>query len=344
MSIQVSHPIVSFGVPFKALSYQICTSVDSLQVYLENCEKPVYVLGAGSNVLPVGYVNAHLLKVDIQGIEYEEDNDDIFVTAGAGVHWHSLVRATLEKGYFGLENLSLIPGSVGASPIQNIGAYGVELQDVFVEVSVFDIRTGTHFTLGLGECDFGYRDSIFKNDLKGQVVISHVTLKLSKKQNLKLEYGALAEEVADISVFPTARDVSNAVIKIRQSKLPNPDEIGNAGSFFKNPVVSEQSYTDLKQEFPELVAYQQEDGFKLAAGWLIDQCGLKGYRSRDAGVHAKQALVIVNHGEAKAEDLLEVAAYVQRTVHSKFGVLLRPEVQIIGDKELIQRSGLTIEF
>lgn len=344
MSKQLSHPIVSFGVPIKALSYQVCESVVEIQAYLEECEKPVYILGGGSNILPVGYVNAHLIQANIQGIEYEEEGDDIFVTAGAGENWHALVLDTLQNGYCGLENLSLIPGNVGAAPIQNIGAYGVELQDLLVEVSVVDIRTGTTFTLGAGECDFGYRDSIFKNDLKGQLIISHVTLQLSKTPNLKLSYGVLADEVAKISSTPTAKNVSDAVITIRQSKLPNPKEIGNAGSFFKNPVLGEQVFQELKSAYPNLIAYPQEEGVKLAAGWLIDQCGLKGYRKGDAGVHAKQALVIVNHGEAKAEELIEVAAYVQRTVHSKFGVLLQPEVQIIGDSELIQRSGLILAF
>lgn len=342
MSLQTSHPIVSFGVPFKALSYNVCESVEEVQAYLISCEKPVYILGGGSNILPVGYVNAHLLKADIQGIEYEMDGDKVFVTAGAGVNWHELVLDTLDKGYSGLENLSLIPGNVGASPIQNIGAYGVELQDLFVEVAVVDIQTGTTFTLGLGECDFGYRDSIFKNDLKGQVLISHVTLQLNIKPDLKLSYGVLAEEIAKTTFNPKAKDVSNAVINIRQSKLPDPKSLGNAGSFFKNPVISEQNYNELKQEFPDMVAYHQEDGVKLAAGWLIDQCGLKGYKKGDAGVHQQQALVIVNHGQANAEELLEVAGYVQRTVHNKYGILLQPEVQIIGDAELIQGSGLLL--
>ena len=343
MSLQNFHPIVSFGVPFKALSYQVCQSLEEIQAYLYSCEKPIYILGGGSNILPVGYVNVHLLKADIQGIEYEVDDEKVFVTAGAGVNWHDLVLDTLDKGYSGLENLSLIPGNVGASPIQNIGAYGVELQGLFVEVDVVDIQTGTTFTLGLGECDFGYRDSIFKNDLKGQVLISHVTLQLSSKPDLKVSYGVLAEEIAKTTFTPTAKDVSNAVINIRQIKLPDPKTLGNAGSFFKNPVVNENTHQELKQEFPDIVAYPQHDGIKLAAGWLIDQCGLKGYRKGDAGVHEHQALVIVNHGQAKAEELLEVAGYVQRTVRNKFGVLLQPEVQVIGDAELIQRSGLILE-
>ncbi len=344
MSLQNFHPLVSFGVPFKALSYQVCKSLEEIQAYLECCEKPVYILGGGSNILPVGYVSAHLLKADIQGIEYEVDDEKVFVTAGAGVNWHELVLDTLDKGYSGLENLSLIPGNVGAAPIQNIGAYGVELQDVLVEVAVVDIQTGIAFTLGLGECDFGYRDSIFKNDLNGQVLISHVTFQLNTKPNLQLSYGVLAEEIAKKTVTPTAKDVSNAVIDIRQSKLPDPKILGNAGSFFKNPVVNESTLQALKKEFPGLVAYPQEEGIKLAAGWLIDQCGLKGYRKGDAGVHEHQALVIVNHGQAKAEELLEVAGHVQRAVHNKFGVLLQPEVQIFGDAELIQRSGLILDI
>jgi len=344
MFSQHSHPLVSFGVPLKALSYQVCKSVSEIQSYLESCERPVYILGGGSNILPVAYLNAHLIQADLQGTRYEVEGDEVYVTAGAGVNWHSLVRDTLEKGFSGLENLSLIPGNVGAAPIQNIGAYGVELQDVLVEVEVVDIRTGTAFTLGTAECDLGYRDSIFKNDLKGQVIITHVTVKLSKKPCLNFSYGDLAAEVAKISSSPNATDVSNAVIAIRQSKLPDPKKLGNAGSFFKNPVISERIYTELKEEFSNLVAYEHADGFKLAAGWLIDQCGLKGYRKNDAGVHTKQALVIVNHGQAKAQEILDVASYVQRTVQSKFGVLLQPEVQIIGDKELIQNSGLILEF
>ena len=342
MGLQNSHPVVSFGVPLKALSYQICESVEDLQNYLQECEKPIYILGGGSNILPVGYINAHLIRPDIIGIHYEEDGDDVYVRAGAGVNWHTLVLDTLDKGFSGLENLSLIPGSVGATPIQNIGAYGVELQDVFVEVELVDIRTGTSFTLGLGECDFGYRDSIFKNDLKGQVIITHVTFQLSKKSELKLSYGVLADEVAKLSSTPTAKDVSNAVIKIRQSKLPNPEELGNAGSFFKNPIISREKITELRQEFPEIVAYQQEEDVKLAAGWLIDQCGLKGFRQGDAGVHEHQALVIVNYAQASAEEILSVAAKVQLEVLIKFGVKLQPEVQIVGDKEMIERTGIQL--
>lgn len=340
--MSTSHPQVSFGLPFKALNFTTCHSVMELQIYLQQSSKPIYILGGGSNILPVGYLNADLMRPDLQGIHYEDTGEHVLVTAGSGVVWHALVLDTLAKGYSGLENLSLIPGSVGAAPIQNIGAYGVELQDRLEDVEVLDIQTQTVLVLSNEECEFAYRDSIFKHELKGRVIVTHVTLRLDKTPHLNLAYGALAEEVNKVSDNPTARDVSNTVIAIRKSKLPDPSVIGNAGSFFKNPVVSEEVYISLKQKFPKLVAYAQEDGYKLAAGWLVDQCGLKGYRKGGAGVHDKQALVIVNLGDARDEEILAVAALVQSEVLSKFGVNLQPEVQIVGDKALIERSGLQL--
>ena len=336
------HPVVTFGIPLKALSFQSCNSVMELQSTLHASNKSVYIIGGGSNILPVGYLNADLIRPNLQGIRYEDVGDHVLVTVGAGVVWHDLVLDTLQMGYSGLENLSLIPGSVGAAPIQNIGAYGVELQERVEDVEVLDIQSQSVLILSNQECEFGYRDSIFKNELKGRVIVTHVTLRLDKVPKLELSYGALREEFEKLTGSPTAQDVSDIVIKIRQSKLPDPKKIGNAGSFFKNPVVYAETHSILMQKFPELVSYQQEGGYKLAAGWLVDQCGLKGYRRGNAGVHDMQALVIVNHGGARGDEILSVAATVQNEVLNKFGVTLCPEVQIIGDKESIQRSGLQI--
>lgn len=342
MQLNNSHPQVTFGVPLRALSVTSCDSVMAIQHNLQDLPQSTYILGGGSNILPVGYLNAHVIKPDLQGIRYEHTGDSVLVTAGAGVVWHDLVLDTLAQGYSGLENLSLIPGSVGAAPIQNIGAYGVELSERLVEVEVLDIQSRQILMLSNEECEFDYRDSIFKHELKGRVIVTHVTLKLDREPQFNLTYGALGNAVACLNDNPTATDVSNAVIQIRRSKLPDPELLGNAGSFFKNPLVSSEQYNQLKLEFPGMVAYIQDDGFKLAAGWLVEQCGLKGYRHGDAGVHDKQALVIVNHGKARAEELLSVAAKVQHNVFDKFGVRLTPEVQIIGDSELIERSGLIL--
>jgi len=337
-----SFPITTFDIPLKGLSFSMCATLEELQASVEKAQGKLFVIGGGSNILPIGYIDAHIVNPNIQGITYEEEGDEIYVTSGAGVDWHALVLDTLAKGYSGLENLSLIPGSVGAASIQNIGAYGVELADRVIDVECLDLHSQEVFTLGPDECDFGYRDSIFKHEMKGRVIITGLTLRVDKKPELNLSYGALAETIAAKTNEPTAQDVSDAVIHIRQSKLPDPKEIGNAGSFFKNPIVSKEQHFKLKKEFPNIVAYPVEDEMKLAAAWLIDQCGLKGYQHREtgAGVHDKQALVIVNRGQARGEDLLAVATHVQRCVYAKYAVLLEPEVQIVGDKEKIERSGL----
>ncbi len=295
----------------------------------------IFIIGGGSNLLLIGDIPKVFLQADFQSVDYYEDGDDVLVKAGAGVNWHQLVMETLEQGYYGLENLSLIPGNVGAAPIQNIGAYGVELKDIFVELEAIELATGDKITFGLQECDFAYRYSIFKGPFKGQYMITSVTLKLSKQPNLMLDYGPIRKELSHLSDEEiTAKDVSNAIIKIRSSKLPDPNELGNAGSFFKNPIVSAEDYQALKETFPELVAFEIGDGrYKVAAGWMIDQAGLKGYRLGDAGVHKKQALVLVNYGDATGDDILNLARYVAKTVFEKFGVMIEPEVWIIGDSK-----------
>ena len=292
-----------------------------------------FVLGGGSNLLLIDHIPLTFLQADIQGIEYKEEGDDIFVTVGAGVNWHELVLDMLEQGYSGLENLSLIPGNVGASPIQNIGAYGVELEQLFVSLNAIDLYSGEKKLFRHADCQFGYRDSIFKRELRGKFMITEVTLRLSKRPQLVLTYGPLKElsEKKDV----TAKDVSDEVIRIRQSKLPDPDKLGNAGSFFKNPVVALAEYEALKATFPDMVAYPVNDNqMKLAAGWLIDQAGLKGFRQGDAGVHQQQALVMVNHGSATGQEILRLAGDVRDKVFDKFGVRLEPEVWIIGQQDI----------
>jgi len=299
------------------------------------------VLGGGSNLLLLGHIPLTFLQADIQGIDYQDDGDGVTVTAGAGVNWHELVLDSLEQGYSGLENLSLIPGNVGASPIQNIGAYGVELEQLFISLHAVDLYSGEKRIFTYDDCQFGYRDSIFKNELRGRYMITQVTLKLfkpHKNSKLVLTYGPL-KELADNSEELTAKDVSNEVIKIRQSKLPDPDKLGNAGSFFKNPVVDQQQFQELQQGFPDIVGYVLNGGqVKLAAGWLIDQAGLKGYRQGNAGVHQQQALVLVNHGNATGTEIIRLAGHVRDTVYKKFAVRLEPEVWIIGEQDVFNDS------
>ena len=326
----------SFGIEATCNDYVSFSSEEELQAWLINNKRDsekIFVIGGGSNLLLIGHVPFVLLQADIQGVEYREENDEVFVKAGAGVNWHQLVMETLDKGYFGLENLSLIPGNVGAAPIQNIGAYGVELKDLFVELEAIELATGDKITFSHQECDFAYRYSVFKGSLKGQYIITSVILMLSKTANLQLDYGPIRKELSHIDESQiTPIDVSQAVIKIRSSKLPDPNELGNAGSFFKNPIVSSEAYQKLKAKFPELVAFELLDGrFKVAAGWMIDQAGLKGYRLGDAGVHKHQALVLVNYGDATGNDILDLARYVAKTVFEQFGVTIEPEVWILGE-------------
>lgn len=293
-----------------------------------------FVLGGGSNLLLLDHVPLTFLQADIQKISYQESGDEVTVTAGAGVNWHQLVLDSLDKGYSGLENLSLIPGNVGAAPIQNIGAYGVELEQRFISLHAVDLYSGERRVFTHEECQFGYRDSIFKGELRGKYIITEVTLRLFKKPQLVLTYGPL-KSLSETNENLSAKDVSDEVIKIRQSKLPDPSELGNAGSFFKNPVVSIEQYQELKTSFPDIVAFPVNDlNMKLAAGWLIDQCGLKGYRQGDAGVHQQQALVMVNHGNASGHDILKLAGHVRDTVLAEFGVRLEPEVWIIGQQDV----------
>jgi UDP-N-acetylmuramate dehydrogenase len=263
-----------------------------------------------------------------RGIEIVgEDENARYVRAAAGESWHGFVQWTLARGLGGLENLSLIPGSVGASPIQNIGAYGVEVKDCLHAVTAFDFQSGTTIRLNNRDCDFSYRDSIFKHALRGRAVILDVTFALPKRWQPNLRYADVTQELAARGIeVPTARDVSDAVVAIRTRKLPDPAQLGNAGSFFKNPVVSDHEREALLARFPQLVSYVQPDGsYKLAAGWLIDQCGWKGKNIGQAGVYEKQALVLVNRGNAKGQDIVGLAESIREDVNKQFGVLLEPE-------------------
>jgi UDP-N-acetylmuramate dehydrogenase len=305
-------------------------SVEELQKIL-GIKEPLLILGGGSNILLTRNVDGLVLKIDINGVdEVKEDGTHVYVKAGAGENWHEFVEHTIKRNWGGLENLSLIPGNVGAAPIQNIGAYGAELKDVFYELEAYDRKGKKVYSFGVNDCKFSYRDSIFKSAEKGRYIILNVTFILNKNPVLNTSYGAIREELKKMGVSsPTIGDVSQAVIKIRRSKLPDPAEIGNAGSFFKNPVVDQALFLSLLSKYPDIPAYPHEDqSVKLAAGWLIEQCGLKGYRKGDAGVHNKQALVLVNYGKATGKEIFELSEKIAASVKKKFGVHLEREVNV----------------
>jgi UDP-N-acetylmuramate dehydrogenase len=321
----------TFGIAAQAEQLVVVQDMESLLAVLRVNQLPKRVLGGGSNILLTGNLPGLTIKNEIGGIEIILENEhDVLVKIGGGVVWHDLVLWAVEQGYGGIENLSLIPGTVGAAPIQNIGAYGVELKDVFHSLDAIDIKSTEPLHFSLEQCKFGYRDSIFKQELKDRVIIVDVFLKLHKNPVLNTEYGDIQRVLAENGVIkPTIRDVSNAVIHIRQSKLPNPQEIGNAGSFFKNPELETTDFQRFISRFPLAPHYLQENGReKIPAGWLIEQAGWKGQRFGDAGCHSKQALVLVNYGSAKGEDILDLAHRIQSSVKEKFGIDIVPEVNI----------------
>lgn len=334
----------TFGIDVMARYFACFNNIGSLQEMLEayrhfktGDNHPLLVLGGGSNILFTKDVDGLVLKNEISGIEKTgEDDGHYFIKAGAGVNWHRFVLYCLEHDYAGVENLALIPGSVGASPMQNIGAYGVEIKDVFHSLEAMEISTGKMVTFSKSDCAFGYRESVFKNKCKGEYIITSVTYRLNKIPVYNTSYGAIEAELekekpASISIQAIAR----AVINIRSSKLPDPAVIGNAGSFFKNPEISQSRFEELKERFPGIVGYPVDNGqVKLAAGWLIEQCGpvagksWKGYRIGDAGCHEKQALVLVNHGHATGSHLFNLSASIMESVFEKFSVTLEREVNV----------------
>jgi len=325
-------PYNTFGIDIKASHFVEVASIENLKTVLSKKNDSILILGGGSNLLFTQDYKGLVIKNNLKGIEVVGENDEeIFLKVGAGEVWHDFVLSCIEKNYAGIENLSLIPGNVGASPMQNIGAYGVEVKDIITEVEAFDLRDNSIRTFSNSACEFAYRSSIFKTTEKGNYFITAVTFRLNKKEKINTSYGAIEGELKRLGISsPSIRDVSNAVINIRSSKLPDPKEIGNSGSFFKNPIVTEEERNTIVKDHPDAPNYIQPNGnFKMAAGWLIEKCGWKGKRIDDYGVHAKQALVLVNYGGAKGSDIFKLSTQIIDAVNDTFGIELEREVNIL---------------
>ena len=327
-------PYNTFGIDVKSDRFTEVHDVKSIQKFI-HVQKDFHILGGGSNILLTRDLKKPVLKISTKGITVLEElsnEKSVYVRVQAGENWHDFVSWCLKNNFGGLENLSLIPGNVGNSPMQNIGAYGVELKDVFHSLSALEIATGTIRTFDKEACAFRYRDSFFKQEGKNRFIILDVTFLLTRKDHIiKMNYGAIKEELDRKGISnPGIKDVSEAVIAIRKSKLPDPKVIGNSGSFFKNPVVSTAHFESLKAVYPDIPNFPvSEDLTKVPAGWLIEQCGFKGKRIGDAGVHKNQALVLVNYGNASGKEIYELAVTIQKTVKEKFGISLEMEVNIL---------------
>ncbi len=327
-------PYNTFRIDVSALFF---VEVNSKEDLLELIQTEVFktnkrfVLGGGSNLLLTQNFDGLVIRLGIRGISVCEEGDDVFVQAGAAENWHQFVQHCVNNGYAGLENLSLIPGTVGASPIQNIGAYGVEMKDHFYSLEAFELSSGEIKKFNKEQCEFGYRESVFKNKLKGQYIITSVVFKLSKTPSLKLHYGAIEEELKKRNITqPSIKDVSQVVSEIRVSKLPDPSTIGNSGSFFKNPVIDATQFKELLSKHPDVVNYPAAEGkVKLAAGWLIEQCGWKGKQIGQVGTWKNQALVIVNHGTASGKEIFDFSELIIASVYERFGVTLEREVNTL---------------
>ena len=326
-------PYNTFGIDAKAKLFSSFRNISDLRDYIDKfAGQQKLILGGGSNILFTKDFDGIVLKNEIKGIEkVKEDDRHVYIKAGAGENWHQFVLNCIAGNLAGIENLSLIPGNVGASPMQNIGAYGVEIKEVFHELKAFHLQERTNYTFSLKDCEFGYRESIFKRRYKDQFVIVNVTYRLNKIPAFNTSYGAIEQELEKMGVKELSiKAISQAVINIRSSKLPDPQQTGNAGSFFKNPSVAKEKFEQLRSEFTSIVGYNNPDGsVKLAAGWLIEQCGWKGYRNGDAGVHVKQALVLVNYGNAKGNEVYALSESIVNSVREKFDVLLEREVNIL---------------
>lgn len=334
----------TFHIVAKANSLVRVASEADVQTIVASPEwgpQPKFVLGGGSNIVLTGDVKPLVLKVEIKGRRLVEETAKAFVVeAGAGENWHDFVSWTLEQGYPGLENMALIPGTVGAAPVQNIGAYGVELQDRFDSLDAIDLQTGRIFTLNAAQCAFGYRDSVFKHaapsptsglGLAGRALISHVRFALPKRWKPVLGYADLEKKMAESNIDqPSALQIYQWIGDIRRAKLPDPAVIGNAGSFFKNPTVTPEQCDDIIARDPKIVHYHLADGsVKLAAGWLIDACGWRGKSVGQAGVYEKQALVLVNRGGATGGEVMTLARAIQTSVYERFGIRLEPEPVVV---------------
>jgi UDP-N-acetylmuramate dehydrogenase len=325
----------TFGLESEARYFVEARTIEELtEILLDPVwqQTPKFILGGGSNVLFTRNVDALVIHPVIKGIEkIREDEEHVWLKVGGGEVWHDFVMYCVENNYGGIENLSLIPGTVGAAPMQNIGAYGVEIKDVIESVEGVSIQNGQKRTFSKEECQFGYRESVFKRAFKDQYVITGATFILTKKPILNEGYGDVKKTLEEMNVAsPTIRDVSSAIIQIRQSKLPDPARIGNAGSFFKNPEILSEQYAELKETFAEMPGYVvSSEKVKVPAGWLIEQAGWKGYRRGMIGVHERQALVLVNYGGGNGNDIKALAAEIQESVLTKFGIALNAEVNFI---------------
>ncbi|NQV52775.1 MAG: UDP-N-acetylmuramate dehydrogenase [Flavobacteriales bacterium] len=305
---------------------------DVVEYFTSNQPAPSLVLGGGSNLLLTRDLPGTTLKVELPGIELvEEDTDHVYVKVGAGEVWHDFVLHAISQGWAGVENLSLIPGNVGAAPMQNIGAYGVEIKDVFHQLEAFVTDDKSYESFNLADCAFGYRESVFKRGLKHKAIITSVTFKLNKRPSFNTSYGAINQQLEAMGIQNLSiKAVSDAVISIRQSKLPDPKKIGNSGSFFKNPVVEQLHFEQLQDRYAGIVGYPAGEGkVKVAAGWLIENAGFKGKRIGNYGVHAKQALVLVNYGGAAGKDLFQLSEEIISTVNEMYEITLEREVNVI---------------
>jgi UDP-N-acetylmuramate dehydrogenase len=335
MQIYRNYPLKkynTFGIDAYTNYFADFKSLSDLEEALSVFHSPLLILGGGSNILFTKNFEGLVLKNEIKGIEtVHEDEDHVYVKAGAGENWHNFVVHCLNKNFAGVENLSLIPGNVGASPMQNIGAYGVEIKDIFYSLEAFHLKENKVISFTLNNCEFGYRDSIFKKKYKNQFVILNVTYRLNKKPKFNISYGAIKEELEKMNVHELSiQTISQAVINIRQSKLPEPSLIGNAGSFFKNPQVENSQLQKLQLAFPVIPYFKvNEQNYKIPAGWLIEQCGWKGYRKGDAGCYEKQALVLVNYENANGNEIYSLSEEIKISVKEKFGIELEREVNIL---------------
>ncbi|MCX6141575.1 MAG: UDP-N-acetylmuramate dehydrogenase [Candidatus Kapabacteria bacterium] len=326
-------PVTAFGIHAIAESYVEVDSVDKLReavAWARTNGVDFHVLGGGSNILVSGNVHGLVIRACLLERSSAVEGDVVTIRCGAGEEWHSVVTWTVEHDWGGLENLALIPGTVGAAPLQNIGAYGIEQSSCFVELEALDVLSGATIIITKDECNFGYRESIFKHEYCNRMIITSVTYRLSTNPTVHATYRDVVDElVARGCTQPHVKDIFDSVVAIRSRKLPDPNVIGNAGSFFKNPIVDGQTFARLHEENPTLASYPQPDGtYKLAAAWMIDQCGWKGHREGDAGVHDKQALVLVNHGNATGQQILDLSTRIQQSVQERFGVALEREINV----------------
>ncbi|WP_298394858.1 UDP-N-acetylmuramate dehydrogenase [Flavobacterium sp.] len=324
----------TFGIEAKAKQFVAVHNLDDLKSILKNhALDKKFILGGGSNMLLTKDIDALVIHIDLKGKKIiKEDDDFVWVESQAGENWHEFVLWTIDQNFGGLENMSLIPGNVGTTPVQNIGAYGTEIKDTFVSCQAMNILSQEMKSFTKEDCNFGYRESIFKQEARDKYVITSVVFKLTKRNHkINTSYGDITKELEKQNVItPTLKDVSDAVIAIRKSKLPDPKELGNSGSFFKNPVISKEQFLKVQEQFPDVKYFEvSPKEVKVPAGWLIENAGLKGYRKDDAGVHKNQALVIVNYGNATGKELLELSKYVQKTVFDKYGIAIEAEVNVI---------------